>query len=160
MGDCEVMAESDTNYLPAGGGAALPRGVVWLGVMGALGLLGWLGWQLQVERARSAARQESLVSVRLAHRAALAEESVGAGLQVKVARLEAEVARLRGEALAAAEARKGEAAAEAGKVAELERVMGFLREELGAAQQTIERLGQAEGAAGGAAAEGAVGPNR
>ena len=126
--------------------AALPRAVVWGGVVGALSLLGWLGWQLQVERGRSEARQEALVGLRVAHRAALAGESLAAGAEVRAARMEGEVARVRGEAAAQVVAAQEAGAAAAGRVAELERVMGFLREELKAAQQTIERLQQGGGA--------------
>ncbi len=90
-------------------------------------------WRLRASLEENRTLKTELATLRLAHRAANSRESLAADSLRRVTRLEEALALMRG------------GAAEAGdreRAAELERVIVFLRGEITAAQETIERLKQ------------------
>ena len=94
-----------------------------------------LTWLLREERAENAALRGELATLMLAQRAAASRESLAADAIRRAARLDEALNLMRREATPAAPP-------DAGRAVELERVIAFLREEVNAAHETIERLKQ------------------
>jgi hypothetical protein len=92
-----------------------------------------LVWELRAERAENAALRRELATLVLAHRAAASRDSLAADAIRRAARLDEALSLMR---------RDTAEPPEAGRAAELERVIAFLREEVDAAHETIERLKQ------------------
>lgn len=90
---------------------------------------------LRAERAENTALRREMATLVLAHRAAAPHESLAADAIRRAARLEEALSLYRREAAPAE-------LPDAGRTAELERVIAFLREEVDAAHETIERLKQ------------------
>jgi hypothetical protein len=91
-----------------------------------------LTWLLRAERAENAALRGELATLMLAQRAAASRESLAADAIRRAARLDEALHLMRREATPAPP--------DAGRAVELERVIAFLREEVNAAHETIERL--------------------
>jgi hypothetical protein len=100
------------------------------------GLLWWLGWLLHASRAENASLRAELTDLRLVHRATASRESLSAEALRRAARLEEALAVMDRPPLPAAEA------SDTARAAELERVISFLRGEITAAHEIIERLKQ------------------
>lgn len=95
-----------------------------------------MGFIARGHREERRALSAELTELRLAHRAAASRETLTAGALERAARLEEALAVMRREPAPT------EPAAEATRAAELERVIVFLRQEITAAHETIERLKQ------------------
>ena len=102
------------------------------------GLL-WMVWLLQTERAQSAVLHAELANLRLAGRVAASRESLITDALHRAARLEHTLEQTLEQTRRAAPAPD---APEVARAAELERVIAFLRGEISAAHETIERLKQ------------------
>ena len=96
----------------------------------------WLAWLLRAGRAENAALRGEVATMLLAQRAAASRESLAADALRRAARLEEALTLMRREPPPATPA----TSPDAGRAAELERVIVFLREEISAAHETIERL--------------------
>lgn len=114
----------------------LPNAVLVPAAVLAVAALG-LAWQWRRVHVENAALRGEIASMVLARREAASQEGLAADALRRSARL--------GEALALMRQEPAPAEpAEAGRAAELERVIAFLREEITAAQETITRLKQDE----------------
>lgn len=94
-----------------------------------------LTWLLRTARAENAALRGELATLMLAQRAAASRESLAADAIRRAARLEEALNLMRRESAPAV-------LPDAGRAVELERVIAFLREEVNAAHETIDRLKQ------------------
>jgi hypothetical protein len=94
-------------------------------------------WWLRDSRKEVAALRSELAELRLAHRVAVSHESLAAEAASRAARLEETLALMR---QATASAPPPVSDPDRNRAAELERVISFLREEIRAAHETIERL--------------------
>ncbi len=101
----------------------------------ALASLIVLGWTVHAGRMERQALQEELTALRLAHRAAASRESQAADAVRRARRLEEALAVMRRDPVVAE-------SPDAARAVELERVVAFLREEIKAAHETIDRLKQ------------------
>ena len=112
--------------------------VLLLPAIAGLGLLWGLGRLWRSERDQNTALRNEVTELRLALRAAASQESLIADARQRAARLEEtlEVMRRTPAPPAAPDP------AQAASALELERVISFLREEINAAHETIERLKQ------------------
>ena len=96
-----------------------------------------LAWVLQATRAENSALRIELGNVWLAQRAAASHQSLASDALRRAAKLEDALNLMRKELVPATEP-------DSNRAAELERVVIFLREEIKAAHETIERLKQDE----------------
>jgi hypothetical protein len=103
-------------------------------------LLGVL-WLLRSSRLENATLRAELAELRLAHRAAASRESLAADATLRASRLEETLALMSRPAPAPAPAT---VLTDSTRAEELERVITFLRSEITAAHETIERLKQDE----------------
>ncbi len=94
-------------------------------------------WWLRHSRQENAALRSELAELRLAHRVAVSHESLAAEAASRAARLEESLALMR---KAPASAPPPLSEPDRNRTAELENVITFLREEIKAAHETIERL--------------------
>lgn len=106
-----------------------------------------LAWGLRDSRQENAALRAELSQLRLAHREAAAHESLAAGAALRVARLEETLALM-----------PPPHDPEQHRAEELERVITFLRGEITAAHEIIDRLKQSGSGNGEAAEAGALAP--
>lgn len=99
-------------------------------------------WLWHSERRENAELRDELTTLRLAHRAATSRSSLAAGALQRAARLEEalELLRQNTPAAAAAPVAAPAAAPDNSRAEELERVITFLRGEINAAHETIQRL--------------------
>ena len=129
------MPESPSPSLPL-----LPKAALLSAAVPTVLALG-LAWRLHLSHSENTALRGEIASMVLARRAAGSRESFAADALRRTARLEQTLALMRRESGTAG---PPSSQPEAGRAAELERVIVFLREEITAAQETIGRLKQGE----------------
>lgn len=112
----------------------LSAAVVLPAALMAVVLLG-VAWLWRASRMENAALRAELAELRLAHRAAASRESLAADATLRASRLEETLAMMSRPVSATANV-----PADTTRADELERVIAFLRSEITAAHETIERL--------------------